>query len=74
MYMDEDDERSAYYNNVQDPSADDSVGLLSVLFPHSKVYFIFSPFGVDLVTDPLSLISPFYLSPVTLALCCLIAS
>lgn len=27
--MDEDDERSAYYNSVQDPSADDSVSLLS---------------------------------------------
>ena len=25
VYMDEDEERSAYYNSVQDPSADDSV-------------------------------------------------
>lgn len=27
--MDEDDERSAYYSSVQDPSADDSVSALS---------------------------------------------
>jgi len=57
--MDEDDERSAFYNSVQDPSADDSVSPYSCVLARSSDLSVVED---DLVTDPVpSLFRPYFM-------------
>lgn len=62
--MDEDDERSAYYSSVQDPTADDSVSLSSQNIRYWKpqrlclcfhAYFFLHIINLHFVIDPIPL-------------------
>lgn len=69
VYMDEDDERSAYYSSIQDPSADDSVSLLSshntnYWKPQRRYLYFYTCFflytsNLCFVIDPIPLTTPY---------------